>query len=152
MLQLIAAALSLAIHLALALTLLHVTAKSPPPPPKHTEWNYGSGESAIHLRGAELPSEVTVTPPADKGITATGQDCPDKSYVGIGIVVNPGIDLVTLVGTNTPASRAGLKAGDILLDADLARDATIGRVVPLKVLRDGLQFDVSVTVARICQD
>lgn len=152
MLRLAAAALSLALHLLLGWTLLHVTATAPPPPPKHTAWNDEGAESARHLRGAE--SLVDVRPLADQGISGGTGACPDKSYVGIGIVVSAGLDVIMMIGTNTPASRAGLKEGDILLGVDWSKvvGAPEGTRVPLVVLRDATQFPVTLTVARICND
>lgn len=104
-----------------------------------------------HLRGAD--SMVDVKPLAGLGLAA-GDLCPDKSYVGIGIVINPGIDVISVVGTNTPASRAGLQVGDMLWGVDWSKveGAPIGTVVPFEVMRSGLKFPVTLTVARICRD
>lgn len=148
--RLAAAVLSIALHFALALTLVHVTAKVPPPPPKHTAWNEDKDENAIHLRGAE--ASVDVKPLAETGLFAGQQTCPGKSYIGIGVVVGAGADVITLVGTNTPASRAGLRVGDLLIDADWSKREIEGSVLTFLVLRDGLQFPVTLTVARICND
>jgi serine protease Do len=73
----------------------------------------------------------------------------------------PGGGLVSAVTDGSPAARAGLKSGDVIIEYDghpVARmdelprsvaDTQIGRQVPLTVLRDGKRLTLTATVARL---
>src|SRR5262245_39528501 len=73
----------------------------------------------------------------------------------------PGGALVSAVTDGSPAARAGLKSGDVIIEYDghpVARidelpravaDTQIGRQVPLTVLRDGKRLTLNATVARL---
>jgi len=57
------------------------------------------------------------------------------------------------VGENTPASRAGLRRGDNIVNVDvLDGHVSEGTIHHLVVSRDGSAFPVRVVVGRICNE
>ncbi len=71
--------------------------------------------------------------------------------------------LVAKVVPNSPASKAGVKVGDVIIEYDgkpiqdssalppLVGETAIGKVVPLKVLRNGKEKTLSVKIARLAK-
>ena len=69
--------------------------------------------------------------------------------------------LVTSVNEGSPAAKAGLKQGDVIVEYDgrpvaragdlprVVAETPVGRAVPLKVVRDGKPLTLSATVGRL---
>jgi serine protease Do len=102
----------------------------------------------------------------DKGKVTRGyigiylQDITDDIKEGMGLSSLSGV-LVSEVMENTPASRAGLKNGDVILEIDGKKvedvqsfritiaSLPVGKTVSLKVFRDGKEKNVQVTVGEM---
>ena len=104
------------------------------------------------------PVAVHIPPSIDR---LTGEEnvgaglaCGGYHYNGVGILVSPGTGVVIDVGDNTPAQRAGLLVGDILLDRDqLQPDAyQPGTNLTLRVQRDGRELAIHIHIGRICSE
>lgn len=131
------AALSLVLHALVVLLFVSVTEKALPPPPQHTTWRYQGQEAPVKLRGADRPG--------------MGLACV-KSYIGVGVQMSF-TDRVIEVGINTPAERAGILAGDQVLNSPFDReDWRSQATVLLVVSRDGVTMPLTVAVGKICQD
>jgi len=143
--RLIGAVLTALLHLLVLAGLLRATARpveSPKPPALQPA-------SAQRLRGAgEQLVEVDIRP----GLSARhGRACDGSSYVGIGITTDPRTDRIILVGDDTPASRAGMRHDDIVLNPSVWQHAHVeGALLFVVVLRDGGQVTLPVLVDRIC--
>ena len=140
----VAAILTVLLHLLILSALTRVTARvaQPPPPPTEQETTtdklHGAGERIIN---------VDIRP----GLATSGLVCEGSSYIGVGVTAEPGSERIILVGENTPASRAGLRHDDIVLNPDVWRDAhTEGALLHVVILREGLTMAVSVLVSKIC--
>ena len=118
------------------------SAQMPPKPPAEPEL------TADKLRGAgERIVGVQIIP----GMATNGFVCAGSSYIGIGVTATPGSGRIILVGENTPASRAGLRRDDIVLNPDVWRDARKeGVLLRVVILRDGVKMVMSVQVGKIC--
>lgn len=140
----VAATLTVLLHLLILTALVRVTAGVVRPPPAPA----GQDMTADQLHGAgERTIRVDIVP----GLSATGLACAGSSYVGVGVTADPGSERIILVGDDTPASRAGLQHGDIVLNPGVWRDAhREGSVLHLLVLRDGVTLVVEVRVGKIC--
>lgn len=80
-----------------------------------------------------------------------GRACDGSSYVGIGITTDPRTDRIILVGDDTPASRAGLRHDDIVLNPSVWQYAHVeGALLYMLVLREEGQVTVPILVDRIC--
>jgi len=101
------------------------------------------------LRDAgEQRVEVDISPQL---ATRGGRPCDGSGYVGIGITADPRTDRIILVGENTPASRAGLRHDDIVLNPSVWQIARVeGTLLLVLVLREGGQLTLPVRVGRIC--
>ena len=143
--RLIGAALTVLLHLLVWGVLLRATARPvarPQPPALHAA-------SAERLRGAgEQLVEVDIRP----GLaTRRGWACHGSSYVGIGVTADPRTDRIILVGDDTPASRAGLRHDDIVLNPSVWQYAHVeGALLLVLVLREAGQVTLPVHVGRIC--
>jgi hypothetical protein len=143
--RLIGATLTALLHVLVLWGLLHVTARpvaSPRPPALQAA-------SVEKLRGAgEQVVEVDIRP----GLTTrSGRACEGSTYVGIGVTADPRTDRIILVGDNTPASRAGLRQDDIVLNPGIWQHAHIeGALLLVRVLRVEGQWTLPVRVDRIC--
>ena len=117
---------------------LHVIQLPPAAPETSANALYGAGEKVV---------DVDISP----GLSTSGLVCEGSSYIGVGITAEPGTERIILVGDNTPAARAGLQHGDIVLNPSVWRDARKeGAWLPLRVLRAGVQIEVRVLVGKIC--
>jgi hypothetical protein len=143
--RLIGAALTAMLHLLVLWVLLRV-AEGPVAPPRPPALQTASAE---RLRDAgEQLVEVDIRPQL---ATRRGRACDGSSYVGIGITADPRTDRIILVGENTPASRAGLRHDDIVLNPSVWQHAHVdGALLLVLVLREGGQVTVPVIVGRIC--
>jgi hypothetical protein len=141
----VAATLALLLHLLILSALLRVTARvvEPPPPPVATQ-----APNADRLRDA---GEGLVSVDIRPGLSTHGLACPGSTYVGVGITADPRTQRIILVGDDTPASRAGLRHDDIVLNPEVWRDAhREGVLLRVRVLRDGMKATLTVRVGRIC--
>ncbi len=102
----------------------------------------------------------------DKGKVTRGylgiylQDITEDLKEGMGLSTLSGV-LVSEVMNNTPASRAGLKNGDVILEIDGKKvedvqsfritiaSLPVGKTISLKVFRDGKEKNVQVTVGEV---
>lgn len=143
--RLVGATLTALLHLLVLWALLRVAAGSeaPPQPPAL------QAASAEQLRDAgEQLVEVDIRPQL---ATQRGRACDGSSYVGVGITADPRTDRIILVGENTPASRAGLRHDDIVLNPSVWQHAHVeGALLLVLVLREGGQVTLPVLVGRIC--
>jgi hypothetical protein len=140
----VAAILTVLLHLLVLSALVRVTASAvkPPQPPAGQEMTadtlHGAGEQIIN---------VDIIP----GLSTSGLACAGSSYIGVGITTEPGSERVILVGDNTPASRAGLRHDDIVLNPDVWRDGhKEGALLHVVILREGVKMAASVLVGKIC--
>jgi hypothetical protein len=84
-------------------------------------------------------------------LATRGAACAGSSYVGIGITADPRTDRIILVGDDTPASRAGLRHDDFVLNPVVWRDAHVeGKLLRIEILREGYRLVVPVLVGKIC--
>jgi hypothetical protein len=138
---------------AVATLLLHwlalsefLRATAPAVPPRPLEVAYAL--SATKLRGG---GEQIVAVDIRPTLGTRGATCAGSSYVGIGITADPRTDRIILVGDDTPASRAGLRTDDIVLNPVVWRDAHVeGKRLRMEILRRGDRLTLAVLVGRIC--
>jgi hypothetical protein len=140
----VAATLTVLLHLLVVAALLRVTTPrfDPPLPPAAFE------TSADRLRDAgERIVGVELLPT----LATSGLVCPGSSYVGVGVTADPRTDRIILVGENTPASRAGLRHDDIVLNPAVWREPREeGVLLFVLVLRENTKLVVPVRVGKIC--
>jgi hypothetical protein len=141
--RVVAAILTVVWHLLIVFALLRVTGNPGDPPPSPEQ-----EVTADKLRGAgEQVISVDIRP----GLSTTGLACAGSSYIGVGITAKPGTERIILVGENTPASRAGLRRNDIVLNPGVWRDAhKEGALLHLVVLRKRVKIFLTVLVGKIC--
>ena len=139
-----AAVATLLLHWLALSEFLRVTAPEAPPPPQAVTYAL----SATKLRGGgERVVSVDIIP----ALATRGVACAGSSYVGIGITADPRTDRIILVGDDTPASRAGLRNDDIVLNPVVWRDAHVeGKLLRVEILREGYRLVVPVLVGKIC--
>jgi hypothetical protein len=141
----VAALLTVLLHLLILFALLRVTASAERPPPTPPA-DHETTADKLHGAGERIIS-VDISP----SLATQGLVCSGSSYIGVGITATPGSERIILVGDNTPASRAGLRRNDIVLNPVVWRDAhTEGALLRLLVLREGVKLVVSVLVGKIC--
>jgi hypothetical protein len=140
----VAATLTVLLHLVILFALVRVTTSVVKPPPPRA----GQETTAAKLYDAgERVVSVDIRP----GLSARGFACAGSSYVGVGVTVDPRTDRIILVGDNTPASRAGLRHDDIVLNPEVWREAQHdGVVLAVAVLREGVTMTLRVRVGKIC--
>ena len=142
----VAAILTVLLHLLIMFALVRVTAslvKPPPPPPPAA---HETTADKLHGAGEQVIS-VDIRP----GLSTRGLACAGSSYIGVGVTAEPGSERIILVGENTPASRAGLQHGDIVLNPSVWEDAhTEGALLHVVILREGVKVAVAVLVGKIC--
>ncbi|HEY9065378.1 MAG TPA: hypothetical protein VIO33_10390 [Burkholderiaceae bacterium] len=142
----VAAILTVFLHLLILSALVRVTARVVGLPPQAPAGQqdmtadklYGAGQQTIR---------VDIVP----GLSTDGLACAGSSYVGVGVTADPSSERIILVGDNTPAARAGLQHGDIVLNPAVWRDAhREGTVLHLLILRDGVTIAMVLRVGKIC--
>ena len=140
----VAAVLTLLLHVPIVLAFLRVATGvvAPPTPPAAQE------TSAETLRDAgERIVSVEIRP----ALATSGLACAGSTYIGVGITADPRTQRIILVGDDTPASRAGLRHDDIVLNPDVWSDAhREGVLLRVLVLREGFKLIVPVRVGWIC--
>jgi hypothetical protein len=131
------------LHLVILVALLRVTTHFVKPPPATLQ--FASADSLTDA--GERIVRVDIRPGLSTGALA----CPGSRYVGVGVTADPRTQRILMVGDDTPASRAGLRHDDIVLNPEVWRDAyQEGVVLRLLVLRDGAKTIVPVRVGWIC--
>lgn len=140
----VAAALTLLLHTLAAFALLHGATSAPERPPPLAM--YSLSVDSLRDAGERLVS-VDIVP----GLSTQGLLCPGSTYVGIGITADPRTQRIILVGDDTPASRAGLRHDDIVLNPEVWNDAhRDGALLRVLIVREGVQMVVPVRVGWIC--
>lgn len=72
-------------------------------------------------------------------------------YMGIGVVHSSLFGEISEVVPGSPADRAGIKVGDIPLDALNIRDKyPEGTNITIPILRNGIMYEIPVTIGKIC--
>ena len=140
----VAAVLTGLLHALIVAALLHVTTRAVAPAPA-SAWFEVSAER-LRDAGDRLVS-VDIRPELPGGAPV----CPGSSYIGVGITADPRTERIVMVGDDTPASRAGLRPDDIVLNPGVWRAAhEDGALLLVRVLREGGQATVLVRVGPIC--
>ena len=140
----VAAALTLLLHVLFFAALLRVSTRAVAPPPP-LAWFEVSAER-LRDAGDRLVS-VDLLPERSGGAPL----CPGSSYVGIGITADPRTERIIMVGDDTPASRAGLRRDDIVLNPSVwSEPREDGTLLLVRVLREGGQATLIVRVGQIC--
>jgi hypothetical protein len=139
-----AAILTVLLHVLILFALVRVTASAikPPPPPAGQETTpnklYSAGEQAI---------SVDISP----GLATSGLACAGSTYIGVGVTAERGSERIILVGDDTPASRAGLRHDDVVLNPAVWQDAhRDGALLRVLIMREGVTMAVLLRVGRIC--
>lgn len=75
----------------------------------------------------------------------------DASYVGIGVMNNIG-GVIIEVASRSPAEKAGLRVGDIFLNADefYPDRYTEGTTIVVRIERDGRELEIPIKVGKVC--
>lgn len=149
------AAGSVILHAALVAALLHVTARAPAPPGGMGPLELRLIDEETRLRGSEPQPMMQVPVKLDplRGLAAAVETpCLGHSYRGIGIKHFWGP--IQDIGAGSPAERAGLREGDLLMNDDILGPDRypIGTRLVLRIERDGRTMDVPVTIGEICED
>lgn len=143
--------MTLALHalLLLAVVGLPAVVRAPPPPPA------GADDSVVRIRFYSEGEAVHLEQQASSEMSTAVADepCSGDFYVGIGIVAGSYSGLVILVAPGAPAARAGIRAGEEILNAEVlgANRYAVGTPLDLQVAgSDGLLRRVSLRVEKIC--
>jgi S1-C subfamily serine protease len=143
--------MTLALHalLLLAVVGLPMAVRAPPPPPA------GANDSVVRIRFYSEGQAVHLEHQASSEMSTAVADepCSGDFYVGIGIVAGSYSGLVILVAPGAPAARAGIRAGEEILNAEVlgANRYAVGTPLDLQVAgTDGSQRRVSLRVEKIC--
>lgn len=127
------------LHLLLLLALLPVV------PTQQPAGDTDRPQDVKSLKGGQGLVEAKII--AGEGLS--GASCQGGSYVGIGLTVGRN-GFIMMVGENTPASRAGLERGDVILnEGDLwIKEWKEGDIVVIKLHNR----EVSMKTEKICYD
>jgi len=144
--RVVAALLSVLLHLGALFALLRITTRVAEPPwlpvarLVHADTLRDAGERIVSVD--IRPGRWTTPAPV----------CAGSTYVGVGVTADPRTERILMVGDDTPASRAGLRRDDIVLNPEVWRDAhREGALLRLLVLREGgVKTIVPVRVGWIC--
>lgn len=109
---------SLAIHAIFLIALsINLAPPPPPPPPKPPP---PTQEKTMKVTLVPLmPAKAAGVPkPGDAGYVRDEKICAgkDNTYLGVGIIIQPGSDRIISAPVQYPAYRAGLREGDLLID------------------------------------
>ena len=143
----VAATFTVLLHLGIGWALVHESrALNAPPRPPQLAFHETTAErlhaAQDHVVSVDLVRSESMT---------SGLACAGSSYVGIGVTADPRTERIILVGDDTPASRAGLKRDDIVLNPHVWRGAhREGALLELFILRDSVKIAVVVRVGTIC--
>ena len=140
--------MTLALHalLLLAVVGLPMTVRAPPA---------GADDSVVRIRFYSEGEAVHLEQQASSEMSTAVADepCSGDFYVGIGIVAGSYSGLVILVAPGAPAARAGIRAGEEILNAEVlgANRYAVGTPLDLQVAGpDGSLRRVSLRVEKIC--
>jgi len=140
----IAAATTVLLHVLVVFALLRGTAVVPEPPRPPALFDVGA--NTLRDAGERIVS-VDIRP----GLATHGLLCPGSTYVGVGVTADPRTQRIILVGDDTPASRAGLRHDDIVLNPEVWDEAhREGALLRVLIVRDGVKMVVPVRVGWIC--
>jgi len=140
-----AASFTVLLHLWIALGLLHVTDGGEKPTPPLGA--YGIPIDRLYAAGERIVGVDIVAP----GPTNSDLACPGSRYVGVGVTTETRTERIILVGDDTPASRAGLRHDDIVLNPEVwEQPLRAGMVLQVRVLREEGQVVIPVRVGTIC--
>ena len=135
------------LHLLVLTALVRVTTREVEPPPSLPAQK--TGADTLRDAGERIVVPVDIRP--SLSLSRRALACPGSSYVGVGITADPRTQRIVMVGDDTPASRAGLRPDDIVLNPDVWSDAhEDGAVLRVRVLRDEGTTVVAVRVGWIC--
>jgi hypothetical protein len=132
---------TITVHLSVLVPLFLHSCTHKSPPPKHPVEVQSGNARDMKLRGQQS--------------LATGLACGGETYKGVGIYVFPWDHRVLEVGPGTPAERAGIQQGDIILNDEelLGPDRhEVGTVLSLQVKRGLVVSSIDVTVEIICRE
>lgn len=139
-----AAIVTVLLHLVILFALVRVTASAFKPPP------LPPGNETVPSRLSSA-GERTISVDLGPGLATSGFACAGSTYIGVGVTAERGSERIILVGDDTPASRAGLRHNDIVLNPDVWQDAhREGALLHVVILREGIKMAVRVRVGRIC--
>jgi predicted metalloprotease with PDZ domain len=125
------------LHAALAAALLvRCTPAIPSEPPKKAE-----------SQQERKPIEIRLLPAGEEG-----DNYCDSSYTGIGVMVSRLDGHIIDVAPGSPADRAGVKEGDIYLNADEFPPDSLkpGSRITLRIQRAGRTFNLQAVIGRVC--
>jgi hypothetical protein len=130
-------AASALVHLAIVVWLLHAPVGHAPSS-QHTVADF-DGMPETHLSGTR---------------DGNGWACGGRIYRGVGIKMAPWNGMVQEIGIDTPASRAGLEEGDVILNRGILEvdRYAAGTELVLDVQRGPLRLKLPIVVERICQE
>lgn len=130
---------TIALHLLLLFSLLPVVSSSQQPA---GEINRPTDVKSLKAGQGLVEAKIV----AGEGLY--GASCEGGSYIGLGFTVGRN-GFVLMVGENTPASRAGLTHGDVVLnEGDLMKSWELGETVVVK-LHDR---EIRMKTEKICYD
>lgn len=136
---------ALVVHALLLLALIPSCGAPPAPSAPAPETR---PETAKKLQGGQGLVEAKIIAPEGYN----GPSCQGGSYVGIGILVGWG-GTVKSIGENTPASRSGLKEGDLITnESDLNGEWKGGETIVLYVLRNNEKLEIGMKTEKICYE
>lgn len=143
--------MTLALHALVLLAFVGLRIPGRTPPPQAS----GAEDSVVQIRLYTEADQIHPDqPPAQgTGVAITEEPCNGDFYVGIGIVAGSYSGLVIVVAPGAPAARAGIRAGDEILNAEVlgANRYTEGTPLNLQVATaNGSQRWVSLRVEKIC--
>lgn len=83
------------------------------------------------------------------GISFKKEDCPNQ-YIGIGVVYNVITGIIMDTNTNTPAYKAGIRVGDVLIDNRPSYEE--GKSYDILIMRNKLPMTFRVKAGKICSN
>jgi hypothetical protein len=143
---------AIAVHLLVVSALHGATARIVPPPfwkpPERANEDARLRDMSEHL------VSVQIKPDTAEGQRLADEDaCKGSSYIGMGVMLRFADGSIIAVGDHTPASRAGLHEGDILLNAPQVRQPhNEGDRLTLRVRRGLTEFLTNVRYGKICSE
>ncbi len=148
----LALTLTVLMHGALLLALLHPRLPVRPP----SALQMAAENEVVHIRFYSEGERAPADPLAGSDITQAAiaeEPCGGDFYVGIGVVAGGYSGLVIMVAPGAPAARAGIRAGEAIVNSEVlgANRYTEGTPLELRVAgQDGVHRTVFLRVEKIC--